>query len=95
MGEKNINDFVRENVPCYIYQKDVIDKSCKILKEKFENVEFLYSIKANPFMPVIKTIRENEIGSDAASSNEVLLSIEAGMEKIIFIIQLQEKPWKI
>ncbi|WP_236786126.1 diaminopimelate decarboxylase family protein [Anaerococcus ihuae] len=81
MVEKNINEFVRENAPCYIYQKDVIDKSCQILKEKFKNVEFLYSIKANPFMPVIKTIRENKIGSDAASSNEVLLSIEAGMEK--------------
>lgn len=81
MVEKNINEFVRENAPCYIYQKDIIDKSCKILKEKFENVEFLYSIKANPFMPVVKTIRENGIGSDAASSNEVLLSIEAGMEK--------------
>ena len=81
MVEKNINDFIRKNAPCYVYQKDVIDKSCKILKEKFENVEFLYSIKANPFMPVIKTIRENKIGSDAASSNEVLLSIEAGMEK--------------
>ncbi|WP_058991068.1 diaminopimelate decarboxylase [Anaerococcus rubeinfantis] len=81
MGEKNINDFVRENAPCYVYQKDVIDKSCKILKEKFKNVEFLYSIKANPFMPVIKTIKENGIGSDAASSNEVLMSIEAGMEK--------------
>ena len=32
-------------------------------------------------MPVIKTIKENGIGSDAASSNEVLLSIKAGMEK--------------
>lgn len=81
MREKNINEFVRENAPCYIYKKDIIDKSCKILKEKFENVEFLYSIKANPFMPVIKTIKENKIGLDAASSNEVLLSIEAGMEK--------------
>ncbi|MDU6065087.1 MAG: diaminopimelate decarboxylase, partial [Anaerococcus sp.] len=81
MVEKNINEFVRENAPCYIYKKDIIDKSCQILKEKFKNVEFLYSIKANPFMPVVKTIRENGIGSDAASSNEVLMSIEAGMEK--------------
>lgn len=81
MSEKNFKEFVRENAPCYIYKKDIIDKSCKILKEKFKNVEFLYSIKANPFMPVIKTIKENGIGSDAASSNEVLMSIEAGMEK--------------
>lgn len=81
MVEKNINEFVRENAPCYIYQKEIIDKSCQKLQEKFENIEFLYSIKANPFMPVIKTIKENGIGSDAASSNEVLLSIKAGMEK--------------
>ncbi|MDD7766853.1 MULTISPECIES: diaminopimelate decarboxylase family protein [Anaerococcus] len=81
MQAKNIDEFIRENAPCYIYQKEIIDKSCQKLQEKFENIEFLYSIKANPFMPVIKTIKENGIGSDAASSNEVLLSTKAGMEK--------------
>lgn len=95
MQAKNIDEFIRENAPCYIYQKEIIDKSCQKLQEKFENIEFLYSIKANPFMPVIKTIKENGIGSDAASSNEVLLSTKAGMEKNQIYYSAQEKPWKI
>lgn len=40
MQAKNIDEFVRENAPCYIYQKKIIDKSCQKLQEKFKNVEF-------------------------------------------------------
>ena len=31
MQAKNIDEFVRENAPCYIYQKEILDKSCQKL----------------------------------------------------------------
>ena len=46
-------------------------------------VDFLYSIKTNPFMPVLKTVAAQSFGADAASANEVLMAHEAGMAKNI------------
>ena len=77
MNKEALYDFARKNAPCYLYEKDIIESNCKQLKSVIQDAEFLYSIKANPFLPVVKTISSQGIGADAASSNEVLLSEKA------------------
>ena len=77
MTKEALYDFARKNAPCYIYEKDVIESNCKQLQNAVKDTEFLYSIKANPFLPVVETISSQGIGADAASSNEVLLSEQA------------------
>jgi diaminopimelate decarboxylase len=77
MTKEALFDFARKNAPCYIYAKDVIESNCKQLQNAVKDAEFLYSIKANPFLPVVETISSQGIGADAASSNEVLLSEQA------------------
>lgn len=73
--------FLNQNAPCYIYSKEIIENNCEKLKKIIPNVKFLYSIKANPFEKVVETIANKGFGSDAASSNEVLLSLKAGIKK--------------
>ena len=72
--------------PFYIYDEEVIGEQIQKLKDNFPEFEFLYSIKTNPNENIVKFIAQNGIGSDAASKNEVLKSVEANItkEKIIY-----------
>ncbi len=72
--------------PFYIYDEEVIYEQIQKLKDNFPEFEFLYSIKTNPNENIVKFIAQNGIGSDAASKNEVLKSVEANIpkEKIIY-----------
>lgn len=70
----------------YLYDEIVISRQITALKEKFPHFEFLYSIKANPFPPVVDFITSQGFGADAASSQEVSIGISAGLpcEKILY-----------
>ena len=72
--------------PFYIYDERIISEQIKILTQNFLNFEFLYSIKTNPHMPIVKYIASKGLGSDSASAQEVLISHEAGIpfEKILY-----------
>lgn len=65
--------------PFYIYDGKVISEQASILQETFPGFQFLFSVKANPFLPVLKKMAALGIGADAASAKEVALAIEAGM----------------
>lgn len=67
-------EFICNNAPCYIYNKAEIIKQCEKLKKAMPGVQFLYSVKANPFLPVVSTITNCGLGVDAASSQEVVLA---------------------
>jgi len=67
--------------PLYIYDKKVLEAHCTRLKEIFSDFTILFSIKANPFVPLVTIMRENGLGSDSASKEEVKLSLEAGFNK--------------
>ncbi|POP33675.1 diaminopimelate decarboxylase [Lactonifactor longoviformis] len=63
-------------------------------------MDFLYSAKTNPFMPVLKTVAEQGFGADTASANEVLIAQKAGIpyDKIYYsapgkTLQDLEKVW--
>ena len=65
--------------PFYIYDGKIISEQASILHETFPGFRFLFSVKANPFLPVLKKMASLGIGADAASAKEVDLALEAGM----------------
>ena len=71
--------FVQQNAPCYLYEEALIKERCHALLAAMPEVDFLYSVKTNPFMPVLKTVAAQGFGADAASANEVLLARQAGI----------------
>jgi len=71
--------FVQQHAPCYLYEEALIKERCHALLAAMPEVDFLYSVKTNPFMPVLKTIAAQGFGADAASVNEVLLARQAGI----------------
>lgn len=70
----------------YIYDENVIFNQIKTLTEYFPQFEFLYSVKTNPFAPIINFVVSKGFGSDAASAEEVIMSHKAGLpyEKILY-----------
>ena len=93
--------FLQRNVPCYLYKEDLIKEHCHDLLNTMPGVDFLYSIKTNPFMPVLKTVATQSFGADAASANEMLMAHEAGIpcDKIYYsapgkTLQDLEKVWR-
>lgn len=83
---KQIFDLARQNAPCYIYEKEVIRQHATTLQNAFPRYDILFSVKANPYPPVMKTLAAMGIGADAASAQEVLLAEACGMsyENIFF-----------
>ena len=74
------------NKSFYVYDEEEILKSINILKDKFSEFEFLYSVKANHNKHILDLMRKNNMGVDAASAKEVKLSALAQIdkEKIIY-----------
>lgn len=97
---RNLIEFARQNAPCYIYEKSEIDANCIKLQNAIPNVQFLYSIKANPFGPVVSTIASHRFGADAASPGEVIKAESAGIppERVYYsapgkTVDAIEKAW--
>lgn len=80
------NLMVHHDRSFYIYDESIISRQIEILLENFPQFEFLYSVKANPFAPIVKFIASKGFGADAASAEEVILSQKAGLpyEKILY-----------
>ena len=72
--------------PFYLYDQETILGQVQRLHRDFPDFEFLYSIKTNPFLPVVKTILGEGLGLDAASLREVEIGVENGLpkEKILY-----------
>lgn len=71
----------RENAPCYLYDYEALRGQAEKLKEVFPAFDFLFSVKANPFPPVVKALASFGVGADAASAQEVLLAEACGMPR--------------
>lgn len=65
----------------YLYDEKYIREHVSELKEAFPDVYFLYSMKCNPNTHVLKSVIEQGLGVDAASSAEVQAAREAGLSK--------------
>lgn len=66
------------NLPAYIYDESRICGNIQKLRNTFPQFTILYSIKANPYPPLVRYIASQNIGADAASKNEVLLARKEG-----------------
>ena len=66
------------NLPAYIYDESRICGNIQKLRNTFPQFTILYSIKANPYPPLVRYIASQNIGADAASKNEVLLACKEG-----------------
>lgn len=77
---------VQYDRPFYIYDESVISKQIETLSEKFSQFEFLYSIKTNPYKPIVDFIVSRGFGADAASAEEVIIAQKAGLpyEKVLY-----------
>ena len=71
----------RQHAPCYLYEYDVMRRQVETLRRTFPQYDLLYSIKANPFPPVVRALSGLGLGADAASAPEVLLSRRCGMAR--------------
>ncbi|MDU9375770.1 L-glutamyl-[BtrI acyl-carrier protein] decarboxylase [Methanocorpusculaceae archaeon Sp1] len=65
--------------PQYIYDGRIIGKKIAELKCALPEFGILYSIKANPYLPLLSYIASQQVGADAAAKNEVLLAAGAGV----------------
>ena len=77
----SIRQLVFENAPCYVYSHEKLAAQVGALREMFPSYDFLFSVKANPFPPVVKALTALGVGADAASAQEVLLARDCGMAK--------------
>ncbi len=70
----------------YLYDEKLIARQVNSLSDNFPQFEFLYSVKTNPFAPILRYAAENGFGADAAASEEVILAEKAGLpyDKIIY-----------
>ena len=78
MNQK-ILSVARENAPCFLYQYEKLCQQAKTLRQMFPAYDFLFSVKANPFPPVLTALASLGVGADAASAQEVLLAEHCGM----------------
>lgn len=69
------------STPCYLYDQKEILNACATLQSDLPGIDFLYSIKSNPFRPVVRTIAGQGFGADAASLREVEVSLESGIKR--------------
>lgn len=71
---------VAQEHPCfYLYDEATIRHSIARLQAAFPSAQWLYSVKCNPFAPVLKTVLSCGLGADAASAGEVELSHHLGL----------------
>ncbi len=76
----------KPSVPSYRYEQTAILDACHTLQAQLSQFSFIYSIKTNPFYPIIQTVAKEGFGADAASKEEVFKSLRAGIpaEKIYY-----------
>lgn len=74
------------SIPSYRYAQDNILEACHTLQAQLPHFSFIYSVKTNPFAPILRTIAHEGFGADAASKEEVFMSLRAGIpaEKIYY-----------
>lgn len=83
-----IEKFKHLETPFYFYDLDLLRDTLDILSEVNEKYGYHihYALKANNYEPILKTIKEYELGADCVSGNEVIKAINLGFpsNKIAF-----------
>ena len=67
---EHILRLAREHAPCYLYFYETLAAQATALHDAFPGFGVLFSVKANPFPPVVRALAGLNIGADAARSEE-------------------------
>ncbi|MDR1664084.1 MAG: hypothetical protein LBR83_04070 [Clostridiales bacterium] len=67
--------------PLYIYEREKITGALTAVQNAFPGFNVIYSVKANPFEPVLDRLRASGAGIDAASKNEALTCARLGFPR--------------
>ncbi len=72
--------------PFYVYEEEILRRQTEMLKNTLPKFEFLYSVKTNPMESIVAFVAKQGFGADAASVEEVMKGVRAGIpkDKIIF-----------
>jgi diaminopimelate decarboxylase len=85
----NLTDFAQERpTPFFIYSKQEITSSCKLINEIGGTTDFLpcYALKANFNPTLLRLIAANGFGADVVSGGELYFALQCGFppESIVF-----------
>ena len=53
---KKLLSLAETHAPCYIYEYDKLRTQAETLRTVFPDFDFLFSVKANPYPPVLKAL---------------------------------------
>ncbi len=70
--------------PFYVYSAEKIRRQVEAVKENFPSFNIIYSVKCNPFEPILQILLNMGVGIDAASRNEVLSAARLGHRDIYY-----------
>ena len=71
---ENALALARQHAPCYIYSREILTAQAETLHRTFPGFDILFSVKANPFPPVIRHLAALGIGADAGSRRRISTS---------------------
>ncbi|HHD2754231.1 TPA: hypothetical protein ACOTG0_003083 [Clostridium perfringens] len=83
--ENLLNNQKKYKTPAILYDLDQIEKIINTIESDskgIENIEFLFSIKANRFLKVLEKIKEKNWGIDISSIKEFEIAKKVGFKKI-------------
>lgn len=79
VNKELILKYVKQHTSFYLYEETQIIQAISKLKENFQGVKFLYSVKSNSNGDVVNSIISQGLGVDAASVTEVRMGAERGV----------------
>lgn len=83
-----LDKFSKLETPFFYYDMDLLHKTLSLCKESLDKYNIIghYAIKANANDRILQAVKENGIGAECATGNEVEIAIAAGFapENIVF-----------
>ena len=75
-----IKNFTSTKTPFYYYDLDLLQNTISALKKEADKFRFVvhYAVKANANDKILKIIKENGLGADCVSGNEISKSLDIG-----------------
>ena len=86
--------YPKSTIVFYLYDEKIIKNSISNLRKVFPEIEFLYSIKCNSNVNVLKSIFSEGFGADAASLAEVLMARKLDLDKNKNLLLSSRKNFK-
>lgn len=88
IGDILVTDILKtHSTPLYLYDLKIIEKQHQLLKKNLPNqINILYSVKANPNINICSALKRLGTGAEIASSGELYIAIQAGFspDQIVF-----------